>query len=454
MRRGALLLPLLCACGGEPDVPPSVASGLPAPIVLIVLDTLRPDHTSLYGYHRDTTPYLRELGEKAFVFERAYATASWTRPSMASVFTSMLPEAHGCEGRQGRLSPSLVTLPELLADQGWDTRAVVANGNLAPVWGFDQGWASFRCIKGRPLQPYADAMLLQPIVAEAIAELRAPPFLLYLHYVDPHDPYRPHAEHDWNPGYSGTFDGTDASLAPYRMRPPSPPNRQRVIDLYDGEIAFVDAWLRKGLQPLADQGLLDSAWIVVLSDHGEGLWDHEALGHAEEVYEGQIRVPLMIRPPGGLTSQRRIEEVFSLLDLAPTLLELVTLPACPQFEGRSWAPFLAGRGAAPERPVFVDEQVDDIALGAAIDGRRKIIADAKAGTALYYDLVSNPKERRAMANDAFREPLPPALELRDQLERALTEARARRPGDNRVEPDAVPDDVREQLRALGYLGGG
>jgi arylsulfatase A-like enzyme len=452
--RRLLPLLLLAACGHAPGVPASLTAGLPAPIVLVVIDSLRADHSSLYGYARDTTPYLRALGEHAFVFDRAYATATWTRPSVASLFTSRLPESHGCEGRLGRLSPALVTLPQLLGAQGWDTRAVVADANLAPVWGFDRGWNAYRWVPARPLLPYADAASLQPVIEETLHQLRAPPFLLYLHYADPHDPYLPHPEHDWNPSYAGTFDGNEASLQPWRMRAPSPANRQRVLDLYDGEIAFVDEWLRRALAPLEAQGLLDAAWLVVTADHGEGLWDHAALGHAEEVYEPQIRVPLLIRPPGGLPAQRRLRETFSQLDLAPTLLELVGLPACADFQGRSWAPFLAGRGEAPERPIFVDEQVDDIALAAAVDGRRKVIADARSGTMLFYDLVTNPTERAELAADTRRDPSPPALQLRDQLEQALTEARARRPADNRVEPQAVPEDVRAQLGALGYPGGG
>jgi arylsulfatase A-like enzyme len=212
--------------------------------------------------------------------------------------------------------------------------------------------------------------------------------------------------------------------------------------------------MRRALAPLEAHGLLDAAWLVVLSDHGEGLWDHAALGHAEEVYESQIRVPLLIRPPGGLPATRHVREVFSLLDLAPTLLELVGAPTCPDFEGRSWAAYLAGRGAAPERPIFVDEQVDDVVLAAAIDGRRKIISDARAGSSLFYDLVTNPTERPELAADTRKDPSPPALQLRDQLEQALTAARARRPADNQVAPDAVPEDVRAQLQALGDLGGG
>ncbi len=455
MRRAALLLALLAACGEEPgEAELRRKAGLPAPIVLVVIDALRADHTSLHGYARDTTPYLAELAQGAFVFERAYATASWTRASVASLLSSRLPESHGCEGREGRLAGSVVTLPEVLAEAGWDTRAVVASGHLAPVWGFDQGWAEYRCVKGRPLWPYADAAFLQPVVHDTIARLRAPPFLLYLHCMDPHDPWLAHPEHDWDPDYAGTFDGTAASLAPWRARTPSPPNRQRAIDLYDGEIAYVDAQLRRHLEPLAGSGLLASCWLVVTADHGEGLWDHRLQGHAGEVYEPQIRVPLLLRPPGGLPAPRRVREVISLLDLAPTLLDLAGLPACPDFDGRSWAPFLLGRGPAPERPVFVDQQLDDFSLAAVVDGRRKLIADARADRILYYDLVTNPDERDELAHDTARDPVPPALQLRDLLRQAQADARAERPADNRVAPADVPEDVRAQLQALGDEGGG
>jgi arylsulfatase A-like enzyme len=450
-----VLAALAAGCGGvEPDVAKlRDAAGLPAPIVLIVIDSLRPDHTSVFGYARDTTPWLAELAQHAFVFERAYANASWTRPSMATLLTSRLPESHGCEDRDGCLAAALDTLPEVLAAHGWDTRAVVANGNLAPVWGFAQGWAEYRCVKGRPLWPYAEAAYLAPIVRETIGRLKAPPFLLYLHYVDPHDPWMAHPEHDVDPGYTGTFDGSITSLEPFRRREPSPADRQRAIDLYDGEIAYVDQQIRDQLRTLADTGLLDACWLVVTADHGEGLWDHVVQGHSEEVFEPQIRVPLVIRPPGGLTAERRISQPIALIDLAPTLLELVGLPSPAAFEGRSWAPFLLGTGPAPERPIIVNERVDDIDLAALVDGRRKLIVDARAGRAMFYDLVTNPQEREDLASDLARDPLPPALESRGLLERAMAAARAARPSPARVAAEAVPPDVAEQLRAMGYTGG-
>ncbi|MBM3984437.1 MAG: sulfatase [Planctomycetes bacterium] len=458
MRRAlaSLLLALPAACGPAGPPGPGVelpeVAGLPAGIVLVVIDTLRADHTSLYGYARDTTPFLRELARESLVFERAYACATWTRPSMASVLTSRLPESHGCERRDSRLSESVVTLPEVLRDNGWDTRAVVANGNLADVFGFSQGFEWFKCPKGRPLAPYADAAFLQPLVQQVLSDLSVPPYFLWLHYVDPHEPYLPHPEHDWNPQYSGTFDGTDATLAPYRLRAPSPANRQRVVDLYDGEIAYVDKWLREHLRPLQESGRLDSCWLVVTSDHGEGLWDHQALGHCEEVFEGQVHVPLLIRPPGGLREPRRVPQVFSLLDLAPTLLELVGVPPCAEFDGKSWAPFLLGCGEAPERPAFVDQHVDDIALAAVISGRRKLIADARTQRVRFYDLATNPGELDELATDVSTDPTPPALELRDALEWAMSQAHAERPDDWRMPPEQVTQEVMDQLRALGYAG--
>jgi len=456
VRRAALALAALAAgCGGDATGAAQLrgAAGLPAPIVLVVIDTLRVDHTSLGGYARDTTPYLAELAQHAFVFERAYCNASWTRPSMATLLSSRLPESHGCEGRAGRLADEIDTLPEVLAAHGWDTRAVVANGNLAQVFGFDQGWSEYRCVKGRPLWPYAEAAYLTPIIRQTIGHLSAPPFLLYLHYVDVHDPWLPHPEHDFDPGYTGTFDGSSASLQPFRLRAPSPANRQRAIDLYDGCIAYVDSQIREQLRPLADSGLLDASWLVVTADHGEGLWDHVVQGHANEVFESQLRVPLLIRPPGGLPQTRRITQTIALIDLAPTLLELVGVPPCAGFDGRSWAPFLLGSGPAPERPIIVSERVDDVDLLAVIDGRRKLIVDGQANRALFYDLVTNPRELEAEASDLARDPVPPALDARGILERAVAAARAARPGATHLPDEAVPPDVAEQLRAMGYVGG-
>jgi arylsulfatase len=443
---------LVAACAPpSPREQLAAVSGWPAPVVLVVIDTLRLDHTSLGGHVRDTTPFLAELAQRAVVFDAARAASSWTRPSMASLFSSRLPASHGCEGRLDRVASTVKLLPELLRDAGYDTRAVQANGNLASIHGFDRGFAHYLSVKGRPLVPYADAAFLRDIIEGSVRALQPPPFFLYLHYVDPHDPYLLHPERDWNPGYAGTFDGSARSIDPFRLRRPSAPNAQRAIDLYDGEVAWTDDRLRELFAWLDAQGTLDHAWVVVTSDHGEGLWQHEIQGHADEVFEEQLRVPLMLIPPGGLARPLHVSEPFPLLDLAPTLLELLGLPACDDFEGRSWAAHLLLGAPAPLRPAIAQTATEISTLDAIHDGRFKLIVDRRTGEVRLHDLLADPREEHPL--DTAGPAAAVAQRLERELEAALAAARARRPdaADSRLAQ--VPEDVRLQLEALGYMQG-
>jgi len=431
-------------------------AGWPAPIIFVLVDTLRADHTSLHGYERDTTPFLSELAESSIVFERAHSASAWTRPSVASLFTARLPEAHGCEDRQGVLSESLTLLPEVLKQAGYETRGVISNGQISDVWGFDQGWDSYRFVKRRPLREYTDAGLLELFVTQAVESLAPPPFFLYLHYVDPHSPYLLHPEHEFDPDYDGTFNGEIATLEPFRHRTPSPANRQRVVDLYDGEIAYLDRHLRRLLDDLDQRGLLDESWIVITSDHGEGLWDHGEMGHAGEVRQEQLHVPLLIRPPGGLETPVRVSELFSLIDLAPTLVHLVGITPPAEWDGISWAPHLVGGARSPARPVIADEEVDQKRLAAIVDDRWKLVVDLNSGTRTLYDLYTNPGELDEYAIDPLDSPHAEAERLERELSLALSAAARKRPPDAVLpegEVRVLPPDVAAQLEALGYVGG-
>jgi arylsulfatase A-like enzyme len=451
----ACLAGALLAAGCAPPSPREqlvAASGWPAPVVLIVIDTLRLDHTSLGGYVRDTTPFLTELSHRAVVFDQARAASSWTRPSVASLFTSRLPASHGCEGRLGRVAPGVTLLPELLHDVGYDTRAVQANGNLADVYGFDRGFTDYRFVKGRPMLPYADAAFLRAFVENSVHAMKPPPFFFYVQYVDPHDPYLPHPERDWNPGYTGTFDGSERSLGPFRLRRPSAANLQRAVDLYDGEVAWVDDQLRSLFAWLGAQGTLDHSWVVITSDHGEGLWTHVIQGHADEVYEQQLRVPLLLLPPGGLQHELHVPEPFPLVDLAPTLLDLLGLPPCESFDGRSWAPHLLTGASAPVRPVISQTATEGATLDAIADGRFKLIVDRVRGRSQLFDLQSDPLEAQPL--DPRGPEAPVAERLSRELEAELQTAHGRRPQLAERQLDEVPEEVRMQLQALGYVHGG
>ncbi len=454
MRRPILIVITCCALGAALACSRGSAElqtlGQPKSIVMILIDTLRSDHMSLYGSERTTTPFLDGLARESIVFGNAYAPASWTRASVASLFSSRIPESHGCEGRDGMLSSSVVTLAEALAAEGYEARGVVANGNVLPRHGLDQGFVQYDFIKDYPDYPYADALEMIEPVADALGQLGPGPHFVYLHYVDPHDPYTPHHDADFDPDYTGPMDGSREQLEPFGFKRPPEAEAQRTIDLYDGEILWFDRQLEHVFSDLEARGLLDESWVVIVSDHGEGLWDHGVMTHGADVFQEQLRVPLIIRPPGGLRSGHLwIDEQISLIDVAPTLLECVGLAQPEDFEGRSWASFLDGREEAPVRPVVIDEELQNVNLAAIVDGDHKLIVDFNRNRRHLYDLATNPREEPEGAIDLQQTHSEVGTRLWRELDRALSRARERRPNDN-VFVEEDPEQL-EILRRMGYI---
>lgn len=448
----ALGIVLTVGCAPQPHLPQELV-GSRAPILILLLDTLRADHTGLGGGER-ATPFLDALARESIVFDRAYANASWTRPSVATLFTARLPTSHGCVNREGLLVQEVVTLAEVLLDAGYATRGVIANGNVIAELGFDQGFQSYEHVAARP---YADAERMLPAVKAQLDVLDpgGPPGFLYLHYADPHDPYHRRTEFDFAHGLAGDFDGSRKAIDAFRhaRTQPSKEDQARVNALYDGEIAWLDARLSELFDELNRRGILDRAWVVVTSDHGEGLWNHGIPGHGPQVYEEQVHVPLIVRPPGGLAQgSLRVSEPIGQLDVAPTLLELVGVPVPESFEGRSWAAALAGRGELPVRPVIIDEKVDHFDLAAIINGHEKLIVDHTRKLELLFDLSSNPGESRRWAIDMTAHPDARGTALRRLLDEALSEAATRTPDGATGAEALLPAAVRRQLVELGYAG--
>ncbi|MED5329953.1 MAG: sulfatase [Planctomycetota bacterium] len=426
--------------------------GQPASVVLLLIDTLRVDHTNLAGYERSTTPFLEEIAGESIVFDRAYANASWTRASMATLFSSRLPESHGCENRDGTLSASVTTFTELLQGEGYETVGVVSNGNVVASLGFDQGFDTYTFIKDFPENLYADATVMKEPAVEAIEALGEGDAFLYLHYVDPHDPYRTREEFEYAPGNDSLFDGSRKALRFFRGKRPPPRELEKAVALYDGEIAWLDEQLREVFQVLEEQGVLDRAWVIVTSDHGEGLWQHRVHGHGQEVFEEQLRVPLLFRPPGGLRESVRIPEAFPLIDVAPTLMDLLGVAVPADFEGTSWTPYLMGKSAVPKRTIIVDEEMDAFNLGAIIDGEDKLIVDFNKQRAWLYDLEENPGELSEDAVEMGTRPSSTGRRLQEHLMRELKKARQRRPAAGADADTLLDEETKAHLEGLGYGG--
>jgi arylsulfatase A-like enzyme len=445
---------------GEPR--PAAESGLfrDANLVLIMIDTLRADHCTFHGYQRPTTPYLERLAAHSYVFETCLTNASWTRPSIASFLTGRLPDSHGAVTRKGSIDRSVETLAEILKQAGYTTVGWWGNPNVHPGYGFDQGFDRYEKYPRKEIAPgegpVATADGLTPLaIAWLKSRARAKPgnpFLLYLHYMDPHEPYFYHPEHDFNPDYTGDAWGAVSWL--HAQRIDNERDRSHIRALYDGEIAFVDASIGQLLQQLERLRQLRNTIVVVTADHGEGLWSHRTRDHGHEVYEEQIRVPLVIKLPGH--QGRRVSGLVESIDLLPTIAELLGLETPEGVEGTSLVALVRGE-TAESSPVMVHEELDGHHLAALRAEQLKVIINLKrlhqlsaAGKSTqqaveYYDLVHDPGEKRPISFEAAG---PEAHELHHELLRRLQNlpARSEDGGEEPLDPE-----IEESLRALGYI---
>lgn len=404
-----------------PRPPPLGVSG---PIVLVSIDTLRADRLPAYGYAGVATPAIDRLVADAVLFERAYSHSPQTLPAHVSMFTGLLPVEHGVRDNLGfAVGPERTLLPELLAPLGYRSAAVVSSYVLRKEVGLARGFDTYddRLPAASPDLSSAQVQRdggesLQ--VAERWLDGNAGPdsrFFLFLHLYEPHAPY-------------------------------APPARFGRYEPYDGEIAYADEIVGGLFDALRARGLYDDALIVLLSDHGEGLGDHGEQEHGVFLYDEAIRVPLVVKLPGGREAGRRVSVPVQHIDLLPTLLDLLGEPVPGGLRGRSLRPLLAGDGAGwPRRGLYAEAMYPRYHFGwselyALTTDRYRYI---RAPREELYDLVADGDERENLAPQRART----VRELRETLGGLV--------GDGAVAaPAAVSDAVLARLRSLGYLGGG
>jgi len=437
----------------------------PPNIVLVVADTLRADRLGVYGNGKGLTPFLDELAARGTVFTHAYAASSWTCPSVASLLTSRYPSQHRVSDYDSKLPDGETTLAESLAEKRYVAGGFSANFRLSGPLGYGQGftgWFPF-VAHGKITAQRLGRKSLAWIDAAWNRRARRPLFLYY-QFMETHAPYDP----------VGEAHAPDAAIAALRRRlcpecadtaRNAAINEQltalhwdllthddvaRLEALYDVEVASFDARLRDLFAGLARRGVLDKAIVVFTADHGEEFRDHGYLGHGTSLYNELIHVPLIVLTPGQHAG-RVVADNVSLLDVAPTLLDLVGILPERAAEGRSLVPLLDG-GSVPadvvaELPPVLSSPLD---IGrhrlAFVRGTLKLIVPRKSGVArdrpVVFDLATDPGEQH---------PGSPATECAACLRaarrvRAEIAARAA-PAEHGV----VDERTREHLRALGYV---
>ncbi len=296
-------------------------------VILILVDTLRADHLGMYGYERDTSPFLDAWATGAVVFDQAYAPSSWTRPSTVSLLTGLDPIHHRVEDRLDVIPPSLPLLGERLQVEGYATFAAITNPHVSSAWAFDRGFDVFDDLEALGLGTGADAVV-DHVVARIDALAESEPFFLYLHLIDPHTPFDP------PPPFDARFPADPEDVGDY------------AIAGYDGEIAFVDSQLRRLFEALRARGLEDGTMAIVTSDHGEELLERGGIGHGVNLFEEVLRVPLIVRFPDGAHAGARVAERVSLIDVVPTILSALRDVPAAGLDGRDLTTLLGVR----ERP--------------------------------------------------------------------------------------------------------
>jgi arylsulfatase A-like enzyme len=436
---------------GEPILHDRGAYRASKGVVLISIDTLRRDHMSLYGYPRRTTPGLEGLAHESVVFEDVVSTSSWTLPAHASLLTSTLPSIHGATSGNVGLSPAFPGLPRLLSDAGYFTQAMVTHVYLSKEYGFGEGFDRHR---------YFPETRAQEVTDQAIHFLEAKgdsDFFLFLHYYDPHWHYDPPAPYDraFDPSYQGEATGIWWDFKELDAESIDPKDLHHIQALYDGEILYTDRQLERLFQEMKRLGVFENALVVVTSDHGEEFLDHGQWEHQKTLYEEQLRVPLLIKFPNvpnglnGAMGSRRVSGQVSLVDVAPTVLDALGVPAPMTFEGRSL--LRASRGSElPEAEAWAETEhtLDGsrkVALRRGAFGEKAIFTLKEGDVAIeLFDLARDPRETKRLDAGASRS----LLERR--LAAYLTEAEARRGGKTPPAVELDPEDL-ERLRSLGYL---
>jgi len=461
-------------------------------MLLLMIDTLRADRLSCYGYEGNQTPVIDGLTGEGILFENHISQSSWTRPAVASILTSLYPSSHKTYLKPDMLPDEVFTLPEALKEQGYRTIGFANNINVTEAFNFQQGFDQFvylapdyffcadesssqlayysvlRLVRERFLSKkkyvqhyYQDADVVNENVIQAMERLDAGrPTFIFAHYMEPHDPYFTHP-----------YDGY--GIARVSNPHPDPSLAGELSQLYDGEISFLDERLGMLFDRMRELGIYDDWLIVLIADHGEEFYEHEGWWHGTTLFQEQIDVPLIVKLPGSEYAGLRVPGLVRQIDICPTVLAMAG-GSHDDFQGIDLMPAVAGLLTAPgdegedsaeataEAPdeavadawcldtVFSEEDHEGNVVHALIAGKWKLIT-ANAGNprglpeVALYNLEEDPGETTNLADSN------PELmaELDRQLEERLAEALSS--GVQRVEGGEMDEATRSRLEALGYL---
>jgi len=434
------------------------------PIILITLDTVRADHLSVYGYFRDTTPFLKDFSEQCVTFNQAYTSIPLTLPSHLGLFSSHYPIQHSIDTNYKALGKwRYPLLAEVLRGNKYKTCAIVASIVLKREFGLDRGFKTYQdshfeqtiripVIKdGKEKVWEQKKRRAEDVVRRAKYWLeddnhKDKKFFLWLHFWDAHTPY------DLPPDYEREF-ADDAQFRKYLednayLLPEDYPQ----VNEYDNSIRYLDEQLKNFFKYLDDEGILSKSLVIITADHGEGLGQHKWYKHGKHLYQGAVHIPLLIKFPNGRWAGKKIDSPVNLIDIAPTILDYLRIKDSLHSQGKSLLPLINDkvkdireceflqRQGYKEKP---EEEVNDWEPGkkyGALCGDWKIIYSTEAEPELY-SLKSDPLELKNLAKDEpqkyadLKKKIDFYLSLEDRSLAGTAE---------------VSEEMKKKLEALGY----
>lgn len=439
----------LPACVGT--APPAEAAAKPN-VILILVDTFRADKIGAYGYtKRKTTPNLDSFASGGLVWENAYSQDAWTVPSVASLFTGVDPQGHLCLNfRQGEklatdtISDKQDTIAESFKAAGYTTAAFVKSTVISTSHGYSQGFDQFNIVGGKDQAwGYSARDLNDAAIPWLTGQIKGgKPFFAYLHFMDPHSPYK--APEPWYSKYKGSYtgpmDGAHVQLEDaFKAGKVTAADWDHELALYDAEVEYWDTEFGRLWGELQKAGAASNTVVVLVADHGEAFGEHNNAFHGN-LYQENIHVPVIWRGPG--IKAGRMKTYGQLVDLAPTLAELYALPKGKQWQGKSMVAAMGG-GAGHTDAIYSEYAGQRMVIDPA-SGLKLIVGD---GPNKLYDLKADPLEKTNLADSRAAD----VTRLRAALDARQAAGVAIGKGEGKGTSTAMSAEQCEMLKSLGYL---
>ena len=487
---GACFAPSLYVSLRSPEPPVRADRGVApsdAPdVVLIVLDTVRAENMSAYGYARPTSPVFDQLSTEGALYLDATSPSTWSLASHASLFTGLFPSSHGAHAEHMTLDVESPTLAEALEAAGYDTSCFTSNAFISPALGLTRGFQRMdeAWREGGAGNTFHFAFRLLDRLgfgaadkggAKVVASFErwaeetpgdGPPNFVFLNFIEAHFPYHQLPE-EYLERFSQSSRAELTTLSMELMEAQfggdAPADQQEATrlatDMYDGGILYTDTLLGRIVEALRRRGRLDQTLLIVMSDHGELLGEHGSYGHGSSLYEPGIRVPLLLRYPARVPAGTRVATPVSTVGVYATVLDVIGIEPAralhvtsllgPMAGGPPGGPVLAERFSRPQMPAG-DDPVQDptVRVRTYRAGHMKLV-ETSGGAERLFDLRADPHE----THDLAREQPAELARLQGELD-TWSAALALPPLDATVAPGAEPDldpEARERLRALGYV---